>query len=606
MAMPVAADTAPDIRAPAIVSSRLRAFAPWALAVLALAGWTWQSLRSRPPVTQRARFILTLNDSVRLRSDIPSVLIAISPDGSRIAFVGGASPSRIFLRTIDDLAIKPVPGTENASGLQFSPDGKWLAFLVDNRLKKLPLAGGPVATIVEDVQSYAWGANDIVVFGRGIPNAGLWRVSAAGGTAERLTRPDSSKREVVHAWPHVLPDGAAALFVIRTGTAETDSLATVRLKDGQITRLGIQGTNPRFVASGIIVFGRTDGSVTAASFDQRTLRVTGALVPVLENVLVRSGNLTGGSTNIAISENGTLAYAQGRTEGQMMRVDRNGRAQPLRPEMSNYVDPRFSPDGKRLALAIRGAAGAPDLWILTVAEGGMTRLTNDGGNDRPAWTPDGRRLAWRAKGAKTAYDVKWAPYDGGGAPEVLAADAWSADFAKSGRFFLVNTVRGTTSSDIDMIAQDSTHRRLPVVATPSSEVGQKVSPDGAWVAFASNKSGRYDVYVKAVSGPAGVHQVSTDGGYEPVWSPDGRELFFRTGSKLVAATISTRPEFAVVRRDPLFDDVYQNGSNYANYDVSPDGKTFAMIKPATAGEPPVIVLNWLDELRERMKQVARK
>ena len=607
LALPAAAGTVPAKHAPATRASRLRALAPWALAVLALAGWTWQSLRSRPSAPQRARFVLTLSDSARLRSDIVGVLIAISPDGSRIAFVGGASPSRVFLRTIDDLAIKPVPGTENASGLQFSPDGKWLAFLANNRLKKLPLAGGPTATIIDGVVSYSWGANDIVVFSRPSgPGAGLWRVSAAGGTAERLTRPDLAKRETGHIWPHVLPDGAAAVFAIRFGSAETDSLATVRLKDGQVTRLGIQGTNPRFVASGMLLFGRTDGTVTAASFDPRTLRVTSALVPVLENVLVRTGSTTGGSTNIAISENGSLAYAQGRTEGQVVRVERSGRAQLLRPEMTNYGDPRFSPDGKRLVMVIRSAAGAPDLWILTVADGGITRLTNDGGNDRPAWTPDGRRIAWRTKGAKTAYDVKWAAYDGGSAPEVLVSDAWSADFAKSGRFFVVNTVRDTSSSDIDMIAQDSTHRRTLFVGTPSTEVAERVSPDGAWVAFASNQSSRYEVYVKAASGPSGVHRVSTDGGHEPVWSPDGHELFFRTGSKLVAATISTKPEFAVVRRDPLFDDVYQLGSNFANYDVAPDGRSFVMVKPANAGEPPVVVLNWLDELRERMKQVARK
>ena len=519
---------------------RLRVLLPWVLLVVALGGWAWSAFRTKPGVGQRARFALMLGDSARLRMDMLDLRLAISPDGSQLAYVGG-SPQRLFLRSLDDLVAKPIAGTENAAAPQFSPDGQWLAFVVDGRLKKLPLSGGPAATIADEVVTYTWGANDVVVFShRSGPRAGLWRVSAAGGAIVQVTRPDSAGLETSHVWPYLLPGAEAAVFVVRHGTATTDSLAVVRLRDRLVTRLGISGTNPRYAAPGILLYGRTDGTVTAVPFDATSQRVTGAEVPVIENVLVRGGGSYGGSTNIAISANGTLVYARGHLESHLVRVDRAGKTVPLRAEMENYTDPRFSPDGRRIAMTIQSAAGGSDLWVLDISAGTMTRLTRDTRSDRPAWTPDGRHIAWRVTGAKATYDTKWMVSDGSGTPEMLVADAWSVDFASSGKFLAVNTVRSVSGSDVDLVTNDSAHRRTPFAASQGSEVAQKFSPDGSWLAYASNQSGRYEVYVKSVSGPDGLLQVSNDGGNEPVWSRDGRELFFRTGSKLMAATISTK------------------------------------------------------------------
>jgi Tol biopolymer transport system component len=590
------------------VSPRLFA-ATAAVAAVALVGWAWNALRPTARSVQRARFTLAFGDSARLRTDQYGVSLALSPDGSQLAWIGGSSRG-IYLRGLNDLAPRALEGADNAMNPQFSPDGKWLAYVLDNRLKRLPLSGGPRVTIAENVANYSWGDGDVVVFAgvlAGI-NAGLWRVSAAGGQPQRLTRPDSARREVAHYWPQLLPGGKAVLFEIRYGTSETDSLAVLRLADGRVTALDIQGSNPRFIPTGHLLFGRPDGSVTAVRFDPRSLRVTGPQVPVLENVPITPGAALGqgGGIAFALAGNGTLVYAQQGAEAQLVLVDRQGRIRSLRPDRGAYSDPRFSPDGKRLALAIVGAGGGPDIWIQDNAAGTLTRLTNDGRSDRPSWTPDGRRVAWRAKGDSSAFDIKWAPSDGSGVTDTLFRDGWSAAFAPSGKAVFTNTVRPVTASDIDVVSLDPTRHRSTLVNTTGSEVAQRVSPDGQWLAFASTQSGRYEVFVRAVDGPAGQHQISTNGGQEPVWSPHGRELFFRVGTKLIAATIATSPNFAVVRRDTLFDEVFRMGGNSAGYDVSPDGQTFVMVKAVGGEAPPVIVLGWLDELRERMELATKQ
>jgi serine/threonine-protein kinase len=587
--------------------SRALGAAPWTIAAIAVAAWAWGALGRPASSAPRARFAFVLGDSARLRSEVPGGLIALSPDGSQLAYVGGSTVPRLLLRTLDDLTPKPLPGTENAANLQFSPDGKWIAFVQGSRIKKLPLAGGPVATITDDAVSFSWGEDDVVIFSRlAGPNAGLWRVSAAGGTAQRLTHLDTTRRELAHYWPEVLPGAKAVLFEARMTTFETDQLAVVTLNDGKMTRLGVQGSNPRYVPTGHILFGRSDGSVYALPFDARSLRVTGPAVPVLEDVMVRNGATLGGAVEIAVSTNGTLVYAQGKTDGQLVMVDRQGRFRALRADLQRYAEPRFSPDGRRLAMTIQGTSGTPDVWVEDLAARTLTRLTNDGRSDRPSWTPDGRRIAWRARRDSTGYGISWKPSDGSGAAELLIQDGYSALFAGNGKFFVTNTVRPTTGADIDLVALDSGRTRTQFVNSPAAEQSPRISPDGRWLAFMSNQSSKYEVYVRAISGPEGVHQISTDGASEPAWAPDGRELFYRAGAKIVSATIATTPDFAVVRRDALFDDAFQVSGNYTNYDVTRDGKEFVMVKSLGAQEPPVVVFGWLDELRQRMKLAAKK
>ena len=595
-----AARTARGVSAPVFLATAT-------VALVLLAVVVADRLRPAAPVLH-ARLTFALGDSTPLLIDERGLNLALSLDGSHFAWVSGATTPRIYLRALDGLAPQPLTGTENATGLQFSPDGRWLAFIVGSRLKKVSLSGGPAVDVADDARQFSWGDADVLLLARGLTNGGLWRMSAAGGTPERITKPDVAAGESNHHWPHLLPGAKAALFAIRTTVADFDSLAVVTLADGHVTRLGILGTNPRYVAPGYLLFGRTDGTVTAAPFDAKTLRVGQPLVPVLENVPVIRGNKVGqgGATAIAVALNGTLVYAQGRTDGQLVTADRQGRVTPMAPVTRLYADLRYAPDGKRLALAIFESAGrTSDIWIRNIAEGTLTRFTNDGRSDRPSWTTDGRRLAWRSRSDSATYHIKWAPADGSGAGEVLIPNAWSVVFAPSDKHAYVTFVRPVTGGDIDDVALDSTHRSTPFARTEATEHGQKVSPDGAWVAYVSSQSGRNEVYVRAAAGETGLHQISTDGGSEPVWAPNGRELYYRGDQKFLAAQIATRPAFSVVRRDTLFTDAFVTGVNYAAYDVSPDGKTFVLVRPAAQVQHPIIVFGWLDELRERMKQSVK-
>ncbi len=581
-----------------------------AAALLVAAAWGW--LRPVAESPQLARFTLGFGDSVRLRTDRIGMNIAVSNDGSQLAWLGGDPTPRLFIRTLKDLTPRPVPGSENAMNPQFSPDGTAIAFIVGGQLRRVPLLGGPGATIVDEVVNYHWGEADIVVYSR-IPgaNAGLWRVSASGGAVERLTTPDTARGEGRHVWPYVLPGAKAAVFAIRPAGmgSENDSLAVVEFAGGAVTHLGLRGSNPRFLPTGHLLFSRSDGSVRGIRFDPARFRLTEPQVPLLDNlaVLPASNVGQGGAMTFAYGANGTMVYQPGSPLGQLVRVDRKGGLSLVRPDTLRYVDPRVSSDGSRIAMTVVAPNGTSDIWIHTVG-GTSSRFTNNGVSDQVTWTPDGRRLAWRDRQAPGGpASTQWAPLDGSGPPVTAFTGGAAIAWLPSGAGGFTITSHATTSANIERVALDVLPGTLtPFINTPYTETAAKVSPDGRWLAFTSNQSGRAEVYVCSTTDPANLHQISTHGGDEAVWSPNGRELFYRDGHKVIAAQVETRSGFMLTRRDTAMTDLFQVGANYAAYDMMPDGQSFIMIRPIGAGAPPVIVLNWFDELRARMAQGAKR
>lgn len=585
-----------------------RAVALWLVSTIVLgalaAAVAWISLGGRAPQVQPLRFTLTLDDSLRLSSQESGVTMALSPDGSQLVYLGGSRAQYLYIRALNDLAPRRIDGTEDASNPSFSPDGRWLAFKVHRRLKSMPASGGPSVTLADSVSRYSWGDGNVIVFeGTDGIGGGLWLASAAGGTPPvRLTTVDTARGETRHTWPFVLPGGKSALFEIGSGPMGTDSLAAMRLADHKVVRLGLQGTNPRYVPSGHIIFARLDGSVFAVPFDARRLRLTGPAIRVLEGVIVKNG----GAMELAIARNGTLVYVPASTERQVVLVDRKGTSRPLWPQIRSYLTPRFSPDGKRLAVVV-GTPGHTDVWIYNMELGTSSRLTNDDRSDQPSWTPDGHRIAWRASYGTSSSDLKWQKWAGNGTAETLLRDAGGGVLSPSGGFFIekhnqYGTPRaGPGTAQVELVSLDSTRHRI-ALGPDMKQV--KISPDGRSLAYnLSSPIQMREVYVKAIPGSATGAQFSIGRGVEPVWGPSGQELFIRSHGKIVAVRIATVPEFAVVRRDTLFDDVYWSTPNnlwFADYDVSPDGKHFVFLKPSGGPPQPIVVIGWLDELRARM------
>ncbi len=586
-------------------AQKVRSMANWLGVALLVGAAAWGWLRPRPAreAAPPARFALAPTDSTPLREDIPGANLALSPDGTQLVFLAGLPTSRLYLRGLNDLDARAIPGTERAVTPRFSPDGRWLAFVVDGQLKKISLAGGQAVKIADGLgpdatARYSWGDQDIIVF-RQIPGRGLYRVRAAGGPPTQLTMPDTTRRENEngHTWPEVLPGGRAAVFAITSDTATVPELAAVRLSDGELLRLGIRGWNPRYVPTGHILFSRIEtGSVSAVPFDVERLRVTGPPVTVLEGVVVRAG----GAAQIAVARTGTLAFVQV-TGSQLVHVNREGVARQILSGPGRYESPRASPTGGRFALVIREASGAANVWVHSSALGTLTRLTSDGKSNGAAWTGDGKRIAWVF--ADVGQEIRWQPWDGRDSAQTLVAAEKrlrTVGFPAGGKFFVS---AGPSGIWVTGTEKGSTSR---LIANPLPSVGQPqpaVSPDGRWLAYRSIQSGVSEVYVTSVAG-GGRHQVSENGGVEPVWSRDGRTLFYRAPGRFMSASISTTPEFAVSRRDTLFADVYLRAVEQTNYDVTANGSEFLMVRRGPDQQRVVVVLGWFDELRERMAQTA--
>jgi len=593
---PASAITDPILRT-ARRKEKLRAAIPWAVAALAIVGAATLWLRPAPrPVV--SRFLFTVSDSARFRHPA-GVTIALSRDGSRLVYTGGLeSEGLLYVRDLADLLSRPIRGSERAVNPTFSPDGRNLLFAADGRLKRVGVDGGTAITVTDSGGSPSWGDRDVILFTRG---ARIFRTTGNGGTISVVAGPDSTRKITRIGWPHLLPGSEAALVTLWRGATLTDAhLGVLKLSDGSLIDLELPGTNPRYVSTGHILFGRADGSVYAAAFDRRRLRVAGPAIPLVEGVIVKSG----GATEIAVSGNGTMMYLSGTAERRVVWVDRRGAETAALKDLREYAFPRVSPDGKRIAVVI-GATGRAltggDVWIFDTQSGALTRLTQTGG-DRPDWTADGRSvLSVRSDSGSVVTQ----PWDASGTPvqylSIPNKDVFEISTPRQKRGYLAVRVGTGGISDIWIAPVDSPQTARPFLATTATEIMPSVSPDGRWLAYLSNESGRMEVYVRPMPGPGARVQISTDGGSEPMWSPTGQEVFYRAGGKLMAAHIAWRGDAATVTRSALFDDSYTSGGlGHAGYSVAPDGNHFVFMKSAAGDSKAIVTLNWFEEVQQRM------
>jgi eukaryotic-like serine/threonine-protein kinase len=576
--------------------------------IASLATWNLKPTPPRP-VT---RTTITLPPGERLvASSLPAMVF--SPDGNRLVYNAIQDGTRrLYLRAMDSLEGRPIPGTEGAEEPFFSPDGQWLGFSSDGKLKKVSLSGGAPLTVGDMAQNYgsSWGSQGMIALALGATSV-LGQVSDAGGPSRPLTRFEQG--EIAHRYPEFLPGGKAVLFAASNSRFDwTDAQVAVQsIQTGERRNL-IGGMQPRYAASGHLIYGQ-GGNLMAVPFDPRRLAVTGAAVPVVEGVLQST---VYGVVQYSVSASGSLAYVPGGTQAAAPRklvwVSRNGAEQPIGAPERAYRSPRLSPDGRQVAVAIEGQEKETQTWLYDLSRETLTRLTFEGNyNVNAIWTPDGKRIAFESA-KEGPQNIFWQRADGSGGLERLTTSdrthvpmSWSPD----GKFLAFMESSPSTGYDI-WVLRLGDRKALPFLQTPFSESAPRFSPNGRWLAYLSNESGRYEIYVQPYPGPGRKLQVSTEGGTEPAWNPNGRELFYRSGDRMMAVEVTTQPALSAGKPRMLFEGRYvPTPATFPNYDVSPDGERFLMLKPneeeASAATQIEIVLNWFEELKHRAPPASK-
>jgi serine/threonine protein kinase/WD40 repeat protein len=523
--------------------------------------------------------------------------LALAPDGSRLAYIAG---DRLYVRALDELDSKPISGVEYPSFPFFSPDSRWLGFFARGKLMKVASSGGPPQTICETPgggggrNGATWGPDDTIVF-TSSHRTGLVRVPAAGGTPQILTTLNTDRHEKSHRFPQFLPEGRALLFDVVTAemtSPDEGRIEVLSLATGERRTLLEGGTSPRYASTGHLVYAR-GGSLFAVAFDPRRLEIRGQPVSVLDGV---SASFSGVAA-FNFSQHGLLAYIAGHPnwDTSIVSVDRQGKVQPLIETRRPYYNVEISPDGQQLALSI--IALNDQVWLYDLARRTMRRLTFAWDNRAWAWTPDGRRIVFSSD-RSGSYNFYWQDPEGGGPAERLTdsphsqeVGSWSPD----GKAFAFGDDGVTTQGDIWLLTLDPERRVRPLIQTPFDEGDPMISPDGRWLAYYSDESGRYEVYLQSFPDLGRKWQVSTEGGEGPRWAPRGHELFYRNLDKLMAVPIGSGLAAPVGAPRLLFE------GRYGNYAVAPDER-FIMIRPETALESSQITLvqNWFEELKRRV------
>ena len=528
-------------------------------------------------------------------------IFAFSPDGSRLVYrIAGGEGGQLYLREMDQLENLPIPGTENAVSPFFSPDSQWVGFKDRFKLKKVSLSGAPPVTLCDigPLHGAAWGLDKTIIYAPHY-TGGLYQVSAAGGSPKLLTTPAVEKGERRHGFPHILPGGKAVLFTIgRRSTYEDAQIAVLSLETGKWKTVLEGGAFARYSPTGHLVYMRSN-TLMAVRFDLTKLDVTGDPAPVLEDIYVGNGPY------FTFSRNGTLVYLP-RTatfgDRSLLWVDRQGKVQPMTQTQRNFAFPRLSPDGKRLAVTL--AEGSKSrVWICETARGILTPFGPEKNRVWPTWTPDGKRLTF-ASDLNGVNNIFWMAADGSGEAERLTTsetgqlpESWSPD----GKVLAFLQWSEVGLFDIWVLPFGGERKPQPFQESQFMEMNPCFSPDGRWIAFNSNQSGRGEVYVKPYPGPGGMVPISTDGGWEPRWPANGEELFYRYQDKLMAVSIQTEPELKVERPRILFKMPQAQMARWW-YDVTPDGQQFVMTKRSESGVPTQlnVVQNWFKELKRRV------
>jgi eukaryotic-like serine/threonine-protein kinase len=551
-----------------------------------------------------SRFVISVPATER-PAGLTHPIVTLSADGTRLAWVADnhRGTDQIFVRQIDRLTETPIPGTDSGHSPFFSPDGKWLGFFAEGKLKKVSLAGGTPIVLADapDAHGGSWGEDGTIVFAP-TATSPLSQVSAEGGSPRTLTMLDIKKGETAHRWPSHVPGAHAIMFTVSPadGGWDESEIAVQSLDTGSRHMLLRGGANARYVPTGHLVYVRA-ATLNAVSFDRDRLAVAGDPIPVVDGILTSESSL---AAHFAFSSIGTLVYVPasvGDAARRLVWVDRSGASVPLPTPARPYSLPRLSPDGRHIVAQVEGINN--EIWLWDTARAALTRLTLEGSSSQPVWSPDGKTLTFNAVRGNTQGLFEKA-IDGSAKEERLGSTAsgvphsWSPD----GQWLSFHTATPTTRRDLWLLPRDGDRTPRLLLGTPHDERVAMFSPDGKWLAYLSDESGREEVYVQAFPSSGGRWQVSTDGGSEPVWARSGRELFYRSGNTLMSVDIEAKPTFSAGVPKRLFESRFVSNVGRANYDVSVDGKQFLMVEAIgsdTRTTQVNVVQEWFEELKRR-------
>lgn len=584
---------------------------PSAIAVVVLivaaiaAGTRMYYVRTAPRPALRVSRTLLATPGVSAPSTTGGRSLAITPDGSHLVYLGN-NATQLFVSSLDSLEPKPiVTGIRPLNWVCISPDGQWIAFVEGFTLRKVALTGGPVTTIalVGGTLGATWAPDNTVILATSDPATGLLRISSSGGELTTLTRPAHERGEQDHVSPELLPGGRGVLYTITapTGGADAGQVAVLDLATGTSKVLLRGASDARYVSSGHLVY-TAGASLRVIPFDLERLETRGTPVTVQPRLVT---SLLGIS-EFVVSLDGTLAYVDApatatRADGTLLWVDRRGREEPLPVPPGTYLQPRVSRDGTRVAVVV----GEPDptILVLDLARRNVGQLRVDRVADFfPVWMPDGQHLVFASLNPKQPGMFRRRA-DGTGTTDVLGTGLGGmlpSDVTRDGRHVLFSY----RAQDVRVLSLDGTRQIQALIETPSNERNGVVSPDGRWLAYESDSSGQFDIYVRPFPNvDDGQWQVSSGGGTRPLWAPNGQELFYvgPSGAVMAARVDPRGSAWSASTPHKIVDGPYVTltSASGRTYDVSPDGQRFLMVKqPATrAPAQIVIVQNWFEELR---------
>ena len=541
--------------------------------------------------------------------------VMFSPNGSHIvSTVRISGKLQLIDRQLSSAATRPIEGTQGATDPFFSPDGKWIGFFVGGLLKKVLLSGGVPETLckADNARGGTWTTDGSIIFTPGTDSP-LYRISAEGGGVEAISTIDSEAKERSHRWPSALPGGQAILFSVayQTGNPLDDAnVAVLDRRTGKHRIIIKGGVFARYVAPGYIVYGRRS-TLTAVPFDLKRLEVTGPPMTVQENV---EGLKSNGRVQFSISDNGDLTYVEGRADDPrdaaqpLLWVDRRGVEQVLSGDPQRYAKPRLSPDGHTLFVEVAEPESA--VWSYNMDRGTLTRVTYGGVSYGPIPSPDGKLLAYQATRDGVAGAMV-SQVDGNGEQRLTSTKrlhvptSWTAD----GSAVVITAGAESGYLEVWLIPVTGDHTPQTLVQGPFNAGGARCSPDGHWLAYVADESGRNEIYLRPYPQAGPRIQISAEGGTSPVWSRNGRELFFRNGDQILAVSMTAGAQVVAGKPQVLFSKLIPedaSGPAYdiiADFDVSADGQHFVMPRySAEARNPPgsIVILNWREELKRKM------